>query len=72
MKDREKKLKKVMVGRQNVYILVGRRAFNVDNHCSLTIVHKPFLVRGTPGLNFINVLSTAFTLADPKSIKRYL
>jgi len=26
---------------------------------------------GPPGLNFINVLLTAFTLAEPKSVKRY-
>jgi len=26
---------------------------------------------GTPGLNFINVLRTAFTLVDPKSVKRH-
>jgi hypothetical protein len=26
---------------------------------------------GTPGFNFINVLLTAFMLADPESIKRY-
>jgi len=25
----------------------------------------------SPGLNFINVLRTAFTRADPKSVKRY-
>jgi len=25
----------------------------------------------TPGLNFINVLHTAFTRVDPKSVKRY-
>ncbi len=30
------------------------------------------LVKLTPGLNFTNVLSTAFTLADPESVKRYL
>ncbi len=30
------------------------------------------LVKFTPaGLNFINVLRTAFTLVDPKSVKRY-
>jgi len=29
------------------------------------------LMKLTPGLNFINVLCTAFTPADPKSIKRY-
>jgi hypothetical protein len=29
------------------------------------------LAKLTPGLNFINVLRTAFTLADPKSVKRY-
>jgi len=29
------------------------------------------LVKLTPGLNFINVVSTYFTLADPKSVKRY-
>jgi len=31
--------------------------------------HK-MLVKSTPGLNFINVLLTAFTLPDPKSIKK--
>ncbi len=25
----------------------------------------------TPGLNFINVLHTAFTCTDPKSVRRY-
>jgi len=30
------------------------------------------LVKLTPGLNFINVLRTAFTLVDPKSIKKTL
>ncbi len=30
------------------------------------------IVKSTPGLNFINVLCTAFTLADPESVKRYL
>jgi hypothetical protein len=30
------------------------------------------LVKSTPELNFINVLCTAFMLADPKSIKRCL
>jgi len=29
------------------------------------------LIKLTPGLNFINVLLTAFTLVDPKSVKRY-
>jgi hypothetical protein len=29
------------------------------------------LVKLTPGLNFINVLCTAFTLIDPKSVKRH-
>jgi len=28
------------------------------------------LMKLTPGLNFINDLHTAFTLVDPKSIKR--
>ncbi len=28
------------------------------------------LMKLTPGLNFINVLLTAFTLADPKSVKK--
>ena len=27
------------------------------------------LVKSTPGLNFINILRTAFTLVDPQSIK---
>ncbi len=26
---------------------------------------------GTPGVNFTNVLSTAFMLVDPKSVKKY-
>ncbi len=30
------------------------------------------LMNLTPGLNFINILGTAFTLADPESVKRYL
>jgi hypothetical protein len=30
------------------------------------------LMKLTPGLNFINVLRTGFTLADPESVKRYL
>jgi len=30
--------------------------------------HK-MLMKLTPGLNFINVLRTAFTLVDPKSVK---
>jgi len=33
--------------------------------------HK-MLMKLTPGLNFINILCTAFTLADPESVKRYL
>ncbi len=27
--------------------------------------------KDSPGLNFINVLHTAFTLKDPESVKRY-
>jgi hypothetical protein len=30
-----------------------------------------FFVISQPGVNFTNVLPTAFTLVDPKSIKRY-
>ncbi len=33
---------------------------------------RKMLVKSTPGLNFINILCTAFTLADPESVKRYL
>jgi len=29
------------------------------------------LMKLTPGVNFINILQTAFTLADPKSAKRH-
>jgi len=29
------------------------------------------LVKFTPGLNFMNILGTAFTRADPESIKRF-
>jgi len=32
--------------------------------------HRTTLVKLTPGLNFINVLHTAFTLVDPKSVKK--
>ncbi len=33
---------------------------------------RKMLVELTPWLNYINVLHTAFTLTDPKSVKRYL
>jgi len=36
---------------------------------SVKVVHK-VLVKSTPGLNFINILRTAFTLVDPKSITK--
>jgi len=29
------------------------------------------MVKSTPGLNFINILCTAFEPADPESVKRY-
>jgi hypothetical protein len=29
-------------------------------------------IASAPGVNFINILRTAFTLADPESVKRYL
>jgi len=32
---------------------------------------RKMLVKLTPGVNFINVLRTAFTLVGPKSVKRY-
>ncbi len=32
---------------------------------------RKMLMKLTPGLNFINVLHIAFTLVDPRSIKRY-
>jgi hypothetical protein len=32
--------------------------------------HK-MLVKSTPGVNFTYVLGTAFTLVEPKSVKRY-
>jgi len=36
-------------------------------------IHSPCktLMKSTPGVNFINILRTAFTLADPKSRKKY-
>ncbi len=39
---------------------------------SVVSLDQRFSTAGTwrPGLNFINILCTAFTLADPKSIKR--
>jgi len=31
---------------------------------------RKMLLKSTPGVNFINVLSTTFTLGDPKSVKK--
>jgi hypothetical protein len=36
-----------------------------------TKVVRKMLMKLTPGLNFINIICTAFTLADPESVKRY-
>ncbi len=47
--------------------------FCVNLH--ITLLYKKvaykMLMKLTPGVNFINVLCTAFTCADPKSVKRY-
>ncbi len=40
------------------------------NACSFLSV--AVFLDNPPGLNFINVLCTAFTCTDPKSVKRYL
>jgi len=39
--------------------------------CQKLYVSCLFLIVAFTGLNFINVLHAAFTLADPKSVKRY-
>jgi len=44
--------------------------FTLSESASVKDVSKT-LVKLTPGLNFINVLRTAFTLVDPKSVKRH-
>ncbi len=44
---------------------------NVWNSLSYEKHECKMLMKLTPGVDFINVLHTAFTLVDPKSIKRY-
>ena len=46
---------------------VEERWFTVDTNLVCFQLHCP---TAGPGLNFINVLRTAFTLVDPKSIKK--
>ncbi len=64
---------------RNFYLLRSRKRKKTDN---LTVFLRfrnlrsqklriNMLVKLTPGLNFINDLCTAFTLSDPKSVKRY-
>ncbi len=60
---RSQKLKKILMTWLYFYPLLGST--------SVKAVGK-MLVKFTPGLNFTNVLHTAFTLADPESVKRYL
>jgi len=49
--------------------LVGKVSYSDSLHstCPQKLVIHRFCPR--PGLNFINVLRTAFTLSDPKSVK---
>ncbi len=62
------------------FILLHRFPFAKKLHTQIVkqlraFVHKnrsKMLVKLTPGLNFTNVLLTAFVLVDPKGVKRYL
>ncbi len=47
----------------------GLTAFFAHLRSVLIKAASKMLVKWTPGLNFINVLCTAFTLVDPKSVK---
>ncbi len=52
--------------RQKNGTIRGGLAITLPNY-----VNFPTIYKVQPGLNFINVLRTAFTLVDPKSVKRY-
>ena len=43
----------------------------LQERLTYAIVDCKMLVKSTPGLNFINVLRTAFTHVDPECVKRY-
>jgi hypothetical protein len=47
------------------------KAFVLLGFFACSKADRKILVKSTPGLNFINALCSAFTLADPESVKSY-
>jgi len=58
---RSQKCKKILTTWLSSYALVSYRCKEL---------HVNMLMKSTPGVNFINVLWAAFTLVDPKSVKK--